>query len=98
MSKLGSKQPYEEYYVSFDFTNVIGSATVASATVIVTDPDGDDVTSTLTDVGQQTITSPLVYIWIKGGDSDKEYKVTCRITTDAGEKYEKDADLPVAEI
>lgn len=100
MASFSSKQPWEEYYVAFDFTNVIGSASIATATAIMTDPNGTDVTATMTEAANLNIASPIVNVWIKGGTTNNDYKLTCRITTDATpqERFEYDATLPVEEI
>jgi hypothetical protein len=100
MARLGSKQPYEEYFVSFDFTNVLGSASVATANVIVYDSTNATCTSAITTVANQTLATTAVNIWIKGGVTDNEYKITCEIETNStpAEKYELDAVLPVAEL
>jgi hypothetical protein len=100
MDKLGSKQPYEEYYVAFNFANVIGSATIATANVVVRDATDATCTVALTVVANQTLATNTVNIWIKGGLTDNEYKITCQIETDStpAEKYELDAILPVAEL
>jgi hypothetical protein len=99
MRSFGSKQPYESYYVAFDFTNVIGEATITTATVVVVDEEGTVVTETLTTVGSQLIVSPIVNVWVKGGATGKKYKITCKIGTDStpSELYELDAWLPVRE-
>ena len=100
MARLGSKQPYEEYFVAFDFSELIGSASLASATVIVYDSTGATVTTALTVVANQTLSTSSVNVFICGGTTDQEYKVTCKVKTDAvpHEHYELDATLPVAEI
>jgi len=97
MAKFSSKQPFEEYYVAIDFTNVIGSATVASATVVAYDSSLATVTTNLIDTSKQTVTSPNVYIWVRGGQTGQDYKITCQITTSIGEKFEQDVTLPVEE-
>jgi hypothetical protein len=100
MARLGSKQPYEEYFVSFDFTAVIGSAALATANVIAYDSTGATATSIVTEVANQTMATACVYIWVKGGVADNEYKITCQIETNSSpaEKYELDATLPIAEL
>lgn len=96
MDKLSSKQSYEEYYIDFNFTKLLGVTTVSSATVVVTKTSDDSVvTSTLTDVDLQSIVSPHVYVWLKGGVSGEEYKITCKIITSNGSKYELDASIDV---
>ena len=99
MNAFGAKQPYEAYYVDFDFTKVIVSPdTIASATVTAVDQDGVDVTNTVITTIKQNIASPKVYVWVTGGTSGKTYIITCKIITANGEKYEKDGELPVKEL
>ena len=101
MANLGSKQPWEEYYVTFNFINLIGSASIATANVsVVNNATNATCTSSLTEVANQTFSTNTVYIWIKGGTTGSEYKITCKVTTDATpqERYELDANLPVEEI
>ena len=100
MARLGSKQPYESYYISFDFTNVIGSVSIASASVIAYDSSNATCTAAITTVANQTLATASVSVWVKGGTTDNEYKITCRITTSASpqEHYELDVTLPVAEL
>ena len=100
MTRLGSKQPYEAYYVSFNFANLIGSSSIATAAVIVTDSSGATCTTAITTVANQTMATSTVNIWIKGGVSGSEYQLSCKITTNAApqERYELDAILPVEEL
>lgn len=100
MEAFGSKQTSEEYYVSFDFQNVMTAAdTVASATVAASDSVGADATATVTDALKQTITGQIVYVWVKAGTSGQTYKITCTATTsDHSEIFELEAELPVQDI
>lgn len=100
MARFGSKQPYEEYYVAFDFTNVIGLASISNATVVVYDSTAATCTAAITTVANQTIDTPNVNVWVKGGVTDNEYQITCKIETNStpSEKYELDCTLPVAEL
>lgn len=99
MSKrFTDKQPYEEYYVTFDFTEALGDETVSSATVTATRAStGEDATSTVTDAAEQEHDDYTVDVWIQGGVSGVEYKITCRIVGSAGSKYELDGLLLVKE-
>jgi len=99
MRVFDEKQPYEEYYLAFDFTNAVGTETITAATVTVTDSAGTDKTSDLTTVANQRIDSPIVNVWVKGGATGQTYKITCKITTGANpsEKYELEAELPIVE-
>jgi hypothetical protein len=99
MKELTPKQPYEEFYVGFNFFRRLGADTISTATVTVTDDAASptDVTSTLTIVGKQNIVGPQVNVWVLGGDAGHTYKFTCRIVTSSGEKHKLDASLPVVE-
>jgi hypothetical protein len=97
MLEFGPKQPWEEYYVAFNFVRVITPETeIDSVVVSVTDEEGIDVTSTLTDPTKIEIVDEKVFVWVRGG-TEQVYKITCRITMDNGEKFEQDAELEVIE-
>lgn len=103
MARFGSKQPYEEYYVTFDFSNVLpegASVATSGIVVVVEDSSGATCTSSITTVANQTSDDTSVGVWVKGGVSDNEYKISCKIQTTSTppEKYELDAVLPVAEL
>jgi len=99
MYQFSEKQPYEEYFVSFNFTRVITPNTViTSSTVIAHDEDDNDVTATITDQAQQSNTDTKVYVKVRGGTSGVTYKITCRIVTSNGERFEMDGELPVREV
>lgn len=97
---LGSKQPSEAYYVSFDFDEWCGAGeTVASATVVATDlADGSTVTSTVTDVTQQVLSTTFVYVWVRAGTSAHNYNIACTAVTTEANTFELDAVLPVLAI
>ena len=98
MYQFSEKQPYEEYFVSFNFTRVITPDTViTNSTVIAYDEDDNDVTATITDQAQQSNTDTKVYVKVRGGASGVTYKITCRIVTSNGERFEMDGELPVIE-
>lgn len=96
---IGSKQPYEEYYITFDFTNYLGATeTISSAAVAAKDEsDGSDKTATVTTAGLQVNGSKTVNVWVKAGTSGSKYRVECKMVGNAGSKYELDAILPVVE-
>jgi hypothetical protein len=89
------KQPTEQYYVQFDFTDVLGSATLTAATVSAIDAGtGTSVTSNLTDSAKQSVGSKMVSVWLKAWGTDgSDYKVSCLATASDGSKYELDAYL-----
>ena len=101
MSNLvfGAKQPYEEYFIEFDFVNDIDDAdSIESAEVTVMDGD-DDVTDTLTGGdAKQSVLGTKVSVWIKGGTTGTTYTITCKIiTTVLAEKYEAESEITVTE-
>lgn len=95
---FGAKQPWEEYYVRFNFENDLGSEEVDQISVVAIDlSDDSDVTSTLTDSGAQANTTIAVDVWVRAGTAGQEYKITCKITGNSGSKYELEGILPVVE-
>ena len=99
MEAFGDKQPYEAYYVDFDFVNVIVSDdTISTATVSVVDDDSNNVTGTITDITKQDIDSPKVYVWVRAGTTGKTYTITCKIVCESGEQYELEGTLEVTEL
>jgi hypothetical protein len=96
ISSFGCKQSYEAYYIAFDFFRlIVPGDTVESADVIATDSTETDVTSELIDSDVQTITGTQINVYVMGGTSGQTYKLTCKITTTAGEKYEMEASIIV---
>lgn len=94
---FGVKQPWEQYFVRFDFTEYLGATeTMTAATVTAVDlVAGTDVSSTLLNSAKQSYGNGQVYAWVQAGATGKEYKITCRVTTTEGSKYELDGILPV---
>ena len=96
--KFSSKQPWEHWFLEFDFTKpLLDSNSVISSVyeVSVADGDGNDVTSTLTIPGDQVNTDYVVFVKAIGGTSGNSYFYTVRVIATDGEKYELDGTLPV---
>jgi hypothetical protein len=97
-----TKQPREIVLKGIDFT---GSGRLADgdniklsgSSVVITDPDGDDVTSTMLVTGTLAVSvvDQTISAFIQGGTSGLEYKVTFLAATDLGELLEEDIILPV---
>jgi hypothetical protein len=99
MDAFGPKQPYDEYYVDFDFSkDLVSPDAVSVASVTATDENGADATLVITSAIKQSITSPKVFVWVKGGVDRTMYVITCKIVTTNGEKYEKDGEIFVEEV
>jgi hypothetical protein len=98
-TSLTNKQPSEAYVITFDFTAVVGTATIVSAVVSAVDQaDGSDVSATLFDVAKQSIASPIVSAWLQNGTDGHNYTLTCVATCDDGAIYELDALLTVEDL
>lgn len=94
-----AKQPWEEYHVGFNFESLLGTDTIEAAVVSAVDLEtGDDVTDTITDSTEQTTSGSVVYVWVRSGTAGCRYRITCRITTSSGSKWELDGLLPVSEV
>jgi hypothetical protein len=93
------KQPWEEYFLGFDFSSLLGDAidisTAAVSAILIN--TGEDKTSDLINPTKQTIANGIVYFWIKACDVGR-YKITCKITTTDQSKYEIDSVLKVVEL
>lgn len=97
-TEFTTKQPYEEYAISFDFTAVLGVETIASATLTAVDQvDGSDASAVVLDAVKQANTDTVVYGWVQAGTSGHDYLITCRIVGSADSAYELEGILPVLE-
>ena len=101
LGKFGDKQPYEEYYLKFDFTEELAesdSIDEITATVIQVSDDSDT-SPTMLDPTKDYADGSNAYVWIKGGTTDTVYLVTCKVTTSVlKEKYELEGSITVREI
>ena len=96
--RFSNKQPYEAYYVEFDFTTDLEATTVFSATVTaIVVSTGADATVAITQSAKQMNKDRSVLVWVYAGTTGTEYKITCRIVATDGSQYEMDGILPVVE-
>jgi len=96
---LNSKQSAERYFIIFDFTARLGTATIAAATVTVLDQVTDiDVTSVITDLTRQVIASTNVSVFIQGGTSGRQYVIVCQIIASDGKILKMDYLLPIIDL
>jgi hypothetical protein len=102
------KQPWEEFRISADFgLNMQESETLVLGNCIVSakDPDGQDVTATVTDQttiavvdGESSgVVSGAVQCLIKAGSDGVTYKLTFKGVSDLDHKWEKDINMKVKE-
>lgn len=99
LKAFDSKQPWEEYHVGFNFSALLGEDTIATASVSAIDLEtGDDVTDTITDSDEQITSGSMVYVWVRSGSDGGRYRITCRVTSSSGSRWELDGLLPVSEV
>jgi len=101
MDNFGPKQPAEEYYVRFDYSNIlVGTAftgEIASATAVSKNlTSGVDESDTM--IGDIEVNATSVDVEVKAGTDGVRYKITCLATTLIGEVFELDAKLLIREI
>lgn len=102
------KQPFERYFVYGDFSEVLDldnteTIDLNSAFTTVTAIDlADDSDATLTVIDEASIYTDDAegYLWvrIKDGTDQAEYKFTIRIETVVGNRFEVDGKIVVKEI
>lgn len=100
MDKL-SKQPYEEFTVSSDFSkNMLLGETITGQSVSVVDKDGIDVSSTMTNQASVSNNgSQRVSVLVRAGAPESSpYKITFRCTTSIAHKWEHDVLMRVEEL
>jgi hypothetical protein len=93
--KTFTKQPYEKYPVSMDFTNILGTDSIVSCDVIAMD-NTKDVTSNVID--GTSIDGKKVIVIVKEGTSDTKYDISFRIETSSGCRFEEDVFMMVKEV
>jgi uncharacterized phiE125 gp8 family phage protein len=93
------KQPSEAFYVSFDFTDVLGAETISSVTSVIALDQATltDVSTTVLDSAKQSNTTKIVSAWVRAGTTGHRYIITCKIVGSAGSIYELEGILPVEE-
>jgi len=98
-----TKQSYEEFVITGDFSNVLstGEKITGTPTVSAIDNSGADVKTTVTD--QTTITSndSQVSVLVRAGSvASSPYKITFNVVTDStpAHKWELDVSMEIDEI
>jgi len=108
------KQTYEQYFISASIIHVQRSAAekvvLSASTIEAWDKEGADVSTTLLDQATKKLdTDPktcgldysnnMLSIRVRGGDEDlMPYKVTFKMETNEGNRYEADMRVGVNEI
>jgi chaperonin GroEL (HSP60 family) len=108
IQRLPDKQPGEERYITFDFTNGLNASSnpdagedLASPVVaveIIDEADDSDMSETMLNSFNNRVSGKKAHIWIQGGEDGHVYKITCRVqAATSNQVLELDARLPVKE-
>lgn len=93
--RVGPKDPQEIKTIIFDFTNQLGTHTLASATLVVGVSKGTDPSPSAMLSGSPTVSGAYVRQRVVDGVLGVSYKLTCVGTDSAGEKHLVSAELDV---
>jgi hypothetical protein len=95
-----TKQGYEKYFIHGDFSTVMDlEEEILSHTTTVLDKDGVDVSADIIDVVSPFVEGKKQFIRIQGGEQIKSpYKITIRIETSTGNRWEVDGLIKVKEL
>ena len=98
-----TKQPYEEFYWGADFSDVLDtdneSILLGSSSISAMDVVGTADTSVYYAASLAVINNTLLGVRVKAGEEGlSPYKLTYKIETTAGNKYEKDVLMTVEEV
>lgn len=96
-----TKQPYEEFYIAGCFSNVLETGetlVLAESTVTAQDNNETDKSSDVLDQATISVIDSKLQIRCKAGiESESPYKLTFRVTTSTGNKWEIDVKMNVDE-
>lgn len=91
------KQPWEDRQHSLDMAQSLAAGdSVASATMVVYDAEGEDVSADMTS-GTPIVSSNVIYFRIKGGTHGNDYWAEIRGVTTNGDKIEEDLRIIVSD-
>jgi hypothetical protein len=91
------KQPWEEYYLEFDFSRDFGEEAIVSAEVSFSPLIEDSAGVPLIDEERQALEAARVLFWVQGGESGTVYRIECRVVGEDGSRYEMEGDILVLE-
>ncbi len=94
------KQPAEDRLYDFDFSNLLGTATLAAspAPTATQEKQGLVPGSAALILGSPAVASPKVQVRIAGGTAGEDYKVTVVARDSAGNILEADGLLQVRDL
>ena len=98
-----TKQPYEEFYWGADFSDVLDtdneSIVLGSSSITAVDISGTTDITVYYSGTLVVVSNTLLAVRVKAGEEGlSPYKLTYKIETTAGNKYEKDVLMTVEEV
>jgi len=98
-----TKQPYEEFYFGAEFSNVVDtdneSIELSSSSVTAVDNTGASTTDVYDSATLAVTNNTILAVRVKAGAENlSPYKITYKVVTSTGNKYEKDVLMYVEEI
>jgi len=97
------KQGFERYFVNADFSAVLEAdetldAANENTTITVVDKDNADATATIIDDASKYVDGTSLYVRIKDGDEEgSPYKITIKVETSKGNRWEVDGLIKIKE-
>lgn len=80
-----SLSPDDEFQITMDISDWLGTDEISSVTYSAVDGDGTDATATVLDAGKHTNTTTVIKPYIKGGLDDTIYTIKCLVATSDGD-------------
>jgi len=98
-----SKQPYEEFFWGADFSDVLDtdneSILLASSSIAAVDSTGETDDTVYYLATLMIVSLTILAVRVKAGTAAlSSYKLTYKITTSSGNKYEKDVFMSVLDV
>ncbi len=97
------KQGFERYFIHGDFSAVLESGETldvnnADTTITAIDSSGADATATIIDDASKYVDGSNLYVRIKDGDeAGSPYKITIKVETSSGNRWEVDGLIKIKE-
>ncbi len=94
-----TKQPYEEFPISVDFSeNMATDETVLTQTITAMDKDGVNASADVLSTQENDGAFEALVQVVAGTEALSPYKVTFRVLTSEGNKWEHDVNMKIKEL
>ncbi len=93
-----SLSPDDEFQITIDISEWLGTDQISSVAYSAVDGDGNDATATVLDAAKHTNTTTVIKPYIKGGLDDTIYTGKCLVTISDGDKKAFYFKFPCEEV